>query len=395
MLFDRLTPPEPDQIIALMQAFRDDPRPDRIDLGVGVYRDADGRTPVMRAIRAAEERMLSEQTTKSYTGLAGEPAFLHAMADLVLAGVVPGERMAMAATPGGTGALRQLMELLRAARPGAAVWVSDPGWPNHPALVHAAGLQLRSYRYLDPASGMADLDAMRADLAAAAPGDAVLLHACCHNPCGADPDAAEWAELAAFIAGRGLLPFLDLAYLGFGDGIHADAAALRHFAARFPEVLVAVSGSKTFGVYRDRVGLALAVCADAGAAGRVGSMLATLNRQNFAFPPDHGARAVTTVLTDPLLRADWEDELGQMRTRIADNRAVLARALRERLQDGRFDFLTAHRGMFSLLGLTPAQVAALRRDHGIYMTADSRANLAGLAAPDAPRIAAAVAAVLG
>jgi len=394
MLFDRITPPAPDAIIALMQAFRDDPRPDRIDLGVGVYRDEAGATPLMRAVAAAEARIVARQAGKAYVALTGDPVFLSAMQALLLGDAVEAGRVAAAATPGGSGALHQALALVRAARPEASVWISDPSWPNHPAIAAAVGLGARSYRYLDAAAGRVDAAGMLSDLRAARAGDIVVLHAACHNPSGADPDPDEWAAVADLLAERDLVPLVDVAYLGFGDGLEADAAALRQLAARLPEVLVAASGSKTFGLYRERVGLVLAVCSGAEAAGRVRSLLATLNRTNFAFPPDHGARIATEVLTDPGLRAEWEAELAEMRGRISANRAALARALRERLQSDRFDFLTRHRGMFSLLGLDPARVAALREAHGVYLVADSRANLAGMRARDADRIAAAIAAVV-
>ncbi len=394
MLLDRITPPAPDAIIALMQTFRDDPRADKVDLGVGVYRDEAGQTPLMRAVATAEARIVARNATKAYVALTGDPAYLAAMQGLLLGGAVDAGRVAAAATPGGTGALHQALALVRAARPEASVWISDPSWPNHPAIAAAVGLGVRSYRYLDPATGLVDAPGMLSDLSAARPGDIVVLHAACHNPSGADPTPDQWAALADLLAERGLVPLVDVAYLGFGAGVEEDAGALRLLVARLPEVLVAASGSKTFGLYRDRVGVVLAICSDVEAAGRVRSLLATLNRTNFAFPPDHGARIATEVLTDPALHADWADELAGMRDRIAENRAALARALRERLQSDRFDFLTGHRGMFSLLGLEAAQITALREDHGVYLIADSRANLAGMRRADADRIAAAVAAVL-
>ena len=393
-MFARLVPPEPDPIIGLMHAFAADPRPGKVDLGVGVYRDAAGRTPVMRAVAAAEARILAEQESKGYLGLAGDPAFLAAMQGVVLGGAVPGERVAAVAAPGGSGAIRQMLELVRLAAPGAAVWISRPSWPNHAAIAGALGLDVRGFRYFDAATGAVDAGAMRADLAGAAAGDVVVLQACCHNPSGADPDLADWAELAALMAGRGLVPLLDMAYQGFGAGVEDDAGALRHIAARLPEALVAASGSKTFGLYRERVGMALAVCAEAGAAGRVQAALAALNRRNFAFPPDHGARVVTTILADPVLRADWEAELAGMRARIAANRAALAKALAGAAGTPRFDFLTRHRGMFSLLGLDAAQVIRLREEAAIYLIEDGRINLAGLAPDAIPPVARAIAGVL-
>lgn len=390
-MFDTLGPAAPDPIIRLMHAFQSDPRADKVDLGVGVYRDASGRTPVMRAVKTAEGQLLQEQDTKGYLGLTGDPAFHDAMQALLLGGAVEAERVACAGTPGGTSALRQILDLVRHARPDATVWISNPTWPNHPALVRASGLRLAEYRYYDDAAGAVDRDAMFADLAQAQPGDVVLLHGCCHNPTGADPNLQDWADIAALLDRRGAVPLIDMAYQGFGDGLDADAAGLRHLAARLPELLVAVSGSKTFGLYRERVGLALAICRDGTERDSAGAALASLNRENFAFPPDHGARIVTTILNDPALRADWAGELESMRLRLAANRQALARALQAETGSDRFSFLSTQRGMFSLLGTSGAQAEHLRKAHGIYLVGEGRINLAGLAETNIPGVARAVA----
>ena len=391
-LFGALEAPAPDPIIKLMGAFAADPRPDKIDLGVGVYRDAAGRTPVMAAVAAAEARILAAQDTKGYLGLAGDPAFLSAMAGLLL-GAVP-ERMAAVATPGGSGAIRQLLELVRLARPGATVWISRPNWPNHAAIADALGLRLREHAWLG-AAGAVDMDAVLADLGGsgtgAVAGDVVVVHASCHNPSGADMGPEGWAALADLCAERGLVPLVDVAYQGFGEGVAEDVAGLRLMAARLPEVLVAASGSKSFGLYRERVGLALALT-DRPAA--VAAALASLNRKNYAFPPDHGARVVTTILTDPVLRADWQTELDAMRHRIAANRTALADALAEATGTERFAFLTRQRGMFSVLGLARDQIARLRTEHGVYLVEDGRANLAGLTPATIPATARAIAATV-
>ena len=389
-MFNRFQPPEPDAIIRLMQQFRDDPRPDKVDLGVGVYRDAQGHTPVMRAVKDAEARLLDTQDTKTYVALAGDAGFLAAMRRLVLGGAVADDRIGAAATPGGTGAVRQILDLVRMAAPGVTVHLPDPTWPNHPAIVETVGLRQRTYRYYDAATGSVDVAGMLSDLDRVAAGDIVLLHACCHNPTGADLSLRDWAEVASVLERRGAVPFVDIAYQGFGEGLDADAAGLRHLAARLPEVLVAASGSKTFGVYRDRVGVAMAICADPGAAARAGATLAWLNRQSFAFPPDHGARVVTMVLNDPALRGAWAAELETMRQRIGANRVLLSRLLTDRLGTDRFGFLAGHRGMFSRLGLTPDEVTRLRAEFGIYLVGDGRANLAGLTEPTARRVAEAI-----
>ena len=391
-MFAALPEARHDPILAIMEAFAEDPRPGKTDLGVGVYRDADGRTPVMRAVRAAEERLWRRQETKAYVGLAGDPAFLDAVRRLVL-GDGPADGVAAAATPGGTGAVRQALELVRLARPAATAWISAPSWPNHAALIDAVGLARRDYRYRDPASGGLDRAGMMADLGGVAAGDVVVLHASCHNPTGVDPSPADWARIAALLAARGAVPLIDAAYLGFGAAPEADAAGLRAVVAAVPEALVTFTGSKSFGMYRERVGAVLAVGAPADRA-RVAGTLAWLNRQTFAFPPDHGARVATTILGDATLRTDWQDELAVMRGRIAGMRTALVAALQAETGTDRFGFLTRHRGMFSLIGASAAQVTELRAGHGVYLIPDGRMNLAALTEATIPRVARALATVL-
>jgi aromatic-amino-acid transaminase len=391
-MLDALKPQPQDKILALMQMYRDDPRPGKIDLGVGVYKDANGLTPVMRAVKAAEKRLWDTQTTKVYTGLAGDPAFAAAMIRLILGDGWDG-RTAAVATPGGTGACRQAFELIRLAAPGKRLWMSGPTWPNHPSIARYLGLPMAEYRWLDAATGGVAFDAMLDDLRRADPGDAVLLHGCCHNPTGANLSSDQWVALAALMAGRGLVPLVDLAYQGFGDGLEADAEGTRIVAAACPETLIAASCSKNFGIYRERAGILIAVTS-ADRKATVQGNLAWLNRQNYSFPPDHGARVVLMILDDPALRDDWQAELEQMRRAMLDLRVALAAALRRATNSARFDFVAAHRGMFSRLGLTEAQVDRLRTDHGIYMVGDSRINIAGLNAALVPVLAQAVAQVL-
>jgi aromatic-amino-acid transaminase len=393
-MFEALQPQPADKILELMALFHADPRPGKIDLGVGVYRDAQGVTPVMRAIRAAGKRLWETEQTKSYTALAGDPAFGTAMAGLILADSVPASRIAAAATPGGTGAVKLALDLAVRAAPAATVWMSDPTWPNHPAIIAHVGLRARTYRYDDPATGGVDVPGMLADLEAVQAGDVVLLHGCCHNPTGANPTAEEWQAIAAVLARRGALPLVDLAYQGFGEGLEDDAAPTRMLAAHLPEVLIAASCSKNFGIYRERAGVLLAVCPEER-RDTVQANLATLNRLCFSFPPDHGARLVTTVLGDPALRADWMAELDAMRSGMLDLRRALARDLRNLTNSDRFDFIARHRGMFSRLGLPADAVARLRSEHAIYIVGDSRMNIAGLNAETVPVLARAVASVLG
>ncbi|WP_371055629.1 aromatic amino acid transaminase [Rhodosalinus sp. K401] len=386
-MFEELKALPADKILALMKAFREDPRDDKIDLGVGVYRNAEGVTPVMRAVKAAEKRIWEAQTTKAYTGLAGDPAFGDAMVDLVLGGAVPRERVAAVATPGGTGAVRQAFELTRMANPGLRVFVSDPTWPNHVSILKYLGIEMVPYRYFDAETGGVDFAGMLADIGAARPGDVVLLHGCCHNPTGANLNRPQWAEVIAALQATGATPMIDLAYQGFGDGLEADAAPTRQIVASMPETLVAASCSKNFGVYRERTGILMGTAADPGL---LQDTMAYLNRQNFSFPPDHGARIVTEVLTDPELRADWEAELEEMRTGMLELREQLAGELRQRSGSDRFGFLAQHRGMFSRLGADPDKVETLRADHGIYMVGDSRMNIAGLNRESVPKLAEAI-----
>ena len=391
-MFDALTTQPQDKILQLIQMFKDDPRSDKIDLGVGVYKDATGLTPVMRAVKAAERQLWDVEKTKTYTGLAGDPAFNAAMVQLILG---PGfaDRAAAVATPGGTGAIRQALELIKLASPAATVWISNPTWPNHPSILKYLGMPMAEYRYFDTATGQIDFAGVLADLGRVQPGDVVLLHGCCHNPTGANLTGAQWLAVADLLVARQAVPFIDLAYQGFGDGLDADAAATRMIAARFPEVIIAASCSKNFGIYRERTGVLIAL-GDASRRTVTQGNLAFLNRQNYSFPPDHGARLVTMILADDALRADWMAELEEVRLTMLSLRQSLADELRRATNSDRFDFIAAHRGMFSRLGLTEPQVATLRDRHGIYMVGDSRINIAGLNAKTVPILAAAIAGLI-
>ena len=389
-MFETLKEQPADKILMLMQLFKDDPRESKIDLGVGVYKDAEGRTPVMKAVKAAEKKLWEEQDTKAYTGLAGDPAFGDAMIDLVLAGAVPRDSVSAVATPGGTGACRQAFELIRMARPNARIFVSDPTWPNHLSILKYLGMTVVPYRYFDSETGGVDVTGMLEDIAGAGPDDVVLVHGCCHNPTGANLNSAEWDAVIASLQKTGATAMVDIAYQGFGDGLDEDAAATRKLASSLPELLIAASCSKNFGVYRERTGILMLVSQDAGARGVNQGNLNYLNRQNYSFPPDHGARVVTMVLNDPALRADWESELEAVRLSMLELRKQLASELRELSGSDRFGFLAQHRGMFSRLGTSAEMVEKLRKDHGIYMVGDSRMNIAGLNKRTVPILARAI-----
>ena len=388
-MFSALKPQPADKILALMGQFKADPRARKIDLGVGVYKDATGHTPIMRAVKTAEKQLWEAETTKTYTGLAGDPGFNAAMADLVLGATVDAGRISSVATPGGTGAVRQAFELARMAAPHGRVFVSDPTWPNHLSILKHLGMEAVPYRYFDADTRAVDFAGMIADLAAARAGDIVLLHGCCHNPTGANLTLPEWEEVAALLEKTGAVPMIDIAYQGFGDGLDADAAGVRLIANRLPEVLIAASCSKNFGIYRERTGGLIALSDPARQEVTQGT-LAYLNRQNYSFPPDHGARLVTMILTDPALRAEWEAELEEVRLGMLKLREGLAAELQRLSGSDRFGFLAQHRGMFSRLGATTEQVERLKTEHGIYMVGDSRLNIAGLNATTVPILAKAV-----
>jgi len=379
-----------DKILMLMQSYREDPREDKVDLGVGVYKDASGNTPVMRAVKAAEKRIWEDQTTKAYTGLAGDPAYTSGMIDLVLSGAAPKERIAAVASPGGTGAIRQGLELIRRAAPYATVWVSAPTWPNHPSIIKFLGMKMGEYRYFDDATRGVDFSAMMSDLSGISAGDVVLLHGCCHNPTGANLSDAQWDEVIALLKEKGAVPMVDIAYQGFGDGLDADGAATRKVAAAMDECLIAASCSKNFGIYRERTGILMAIARDDKEAKIAQANMNFLNRQNFSFPPDHGARIVSTILGDPALRADWEAELEEVRLSMLGLRQQLADELRQLSNSDRFDFIAHHRGMFSQIGTTPEKVETMRQNNGIYMVSDSRMNIAGLNAETVPLLARAI-----
>jgi aspartate aminotransferase len=389
-MFQSLKEQPADKILALMQKYIEDPRDSKIDLGVGVYKNAEGLTPVMRAVKTAEQQLWERETTKSYVGLVGDPQFSDVMVDLVLSDSVARGNVAAAATPGGTGAVRQAFELLKMANPDVRVFVSDPTWPNHLSILKYLDLPVVPCRYFDSETRGVDFAGMMEDLADARSGDVILLHGCCHNPTGANLNMSQWQEVVDFLNTSGATPMIDIAYQGFGDGLQEDAAGTRLVASSVPETVIAASCSKNFGIYRERTGLLMVVSQDATAKGLNQSTLAFLNRQNFSFPPDHGARLVTMVLSDPALRADWAAELEEVRLGMLDLRTQLASELQRLSGSDRFGFLAEHRGMFSRLGASAEHVEKLRADHAVYMVGDSRMNIAGLNSATVPVLAQAI-----
>ena len=396
-MFDSLRPQPADKILQLIGQFRADPRADKIDLGVGVYQDEAGRTPIMRAVSDAERHLLVSETTKTYQGIAGDPVFNDRLLALLLGArhrVIEEDRVRGVQTPGGCGALRIGAELIRRARPEAKVWVSTPTWANHIPLIGGAGLQLAEYPYFDAASGGVDFDAMMDALARVGPGDLVLLHGCCHNPTGADLHFDQWRAVTDLALKNGFTPYIDVAYQGLADGVDEDVAGVRHMVAAVPEAVVASSCSKNFGLYRERVGAVYFVAATRAQADAVQSQAMAAARQIYSMPPAHGAAIVSTILGDATLRADWLEELDEVRGRINAMRALLTARLAGNAAGKDFGFITRQKGMFSYFGITPEQVARLREEFAVYMMESTRINLAGITPANIDDLAAAVHAVL-
>ena len=377
-MFEALPAAKPDAILALMQEFRADTRTNKMDLGVGVYKDSAGKTPVMSAIKKAEKILLDTQDTKAYVAPTGSAPFAAAMITQVFGANADTSRIRAAQSVGGSGALRVLGDLLRIGRPGAALWVSDPTWPNHIPLLGAAGYEIKKFPYYNTTTFSVDIDAILATLGEAAEGDIVLLHGCCHNPTGADLSMDDWNKVVDLLEKKKLFPFVDIAYQGFGDGLEEDAAAVRLLASRVPEMVVAASCSKNVGLYRERVGAAMVMAKNEAEANLAFGQLTGVIRSNYSMPPDHGARSTEIVLADAALNAEWREELETMRLRMVGLRNDFSEALRKRSNSDRFDYIAQQKGMFSRLPLTTEHIAALRNDYAIYVVGDGRINVAGL-----------------
>lgn len=386
-----------DPILGLAAACRADPNPDKVDLTVGIYMDEAGICPVFGAISEAQAALVAEEITKAYLPPAGVAAFNEGMQRLVLgadSAALQSGRVTSIQAPGGCGALRIGAEVVQAAAPGARVWVSDPTWPVHLPLLGSVGLRFETYRYYDAATHGVNFDAMVEDLRSAGRGDLLLLHGCCHNPCGADLTPAQWQEIGDMAEEQGFIPFIDIAYQGLGDGLEEDAAGLRHLAGRVPEMIIAASCSKNMGLYRERTGCTIFLCRDASSAEAVLSQAKVAARRIYSMPPAHGALLAGRVLGDERLAADWQTELRAMCGRINGLRSDLVAKLEA--STGRdFEFIRREKGMFSFLGLGADQVQALREQHSVYMLGSSRINVAGVNARNIDYLAAAIATVLG
>ena len=396
-MLDHLKMAPPDAILGLTEAFKSDPNPHKINLGVGVYKDAANQTPVLQCVKQAEERMLAAESTKSYLPISGSPEY-GALVRKMLFGmdheIIASKRACTAHTPGGTGALRVAGDFIKTMLPGKAIWMSDPTWANHGAVFQAAGLETKSYRYYDAAHTCLAFDSLMAAIQDIPEGDVILLHACCHNPSGMDPDLEQWKALAQAVQQRGLFVLFDFAYQGFGDGLEEDAAGLRAFCGEGCEMLVCSSYSKNFGLYNERTGALTVVAKDSGAADRAFSHIKRCIRSNYSNPPSHGGSIVSTVLADPELRALWEQELAEMRTRINGMRRLFVETLAAKGVDRDFSFITRQKGMFSFSGLTKDQVQELKTKYSIYIVGSGRINVAGMTPDNMDPLCTAIASVL-
>jgi len=377
-MFETLKKATLDKIFVLMAEYAADPREGKIDLGVGVYKDPGNNTPIMTSVKKAEQRILDSAKTKTYKGVVGNKEFSAAIVDLALGGVVDKSRIRTVNGAGGTGALMILLNVLGRARPGGRIFISEPTWPNHIPLAENAGLEVNYYPYFNTETRGVDFDAMLKTLDGLTSDDIVLLHGCCHNPTGANLTNAQWDQVVESLKRTGAFPLVDLAYLGFGDGLEADAYGVRKVASSLPETLIAFSASKNFGLYRERAGVAIAIAKDSETADVVSSQMQNIIRGTISQTPDHGAEVVRVILEDKELRAEWEAELTAMRERMKRLRVKLAEAIKQRSNSTDFDFIAEHSGMFSLLGLPEDIVTKLKVDDAIYMINDSRINVAGI-----------------
>ncbi|MEZ6135727.1 MAG: amino acid aminotransferase [Pirellulaceae bacterium] len=394
-MFDSVPAAPPDPILGLTDAFQSDSRPQKINLTIGVYRDDAGQTPVLECVKLAEKRLLDSETSKGYLGIDGLAEFRRLAGELTLDELVSADRLVVMQAPGGTGALRVAADFLSKNFRGSRVWVSTPTWPNHNAIFEAAGMTTVSYPYLAADKRSLDLDGMLEKIENEGKiGDIICFHACCHNPTGIDPTASQWSEISKLTAQRKMLPLVDFAYHGFGDGLHEDRVALRELIKHHDELLICSSYSKNFGLYSERIGAIIAVCPSADQTAAVSSNMKQSVRSNYSNPPRHGGAIVATILGDPDLRQLWVRELDAMRSRIHSIRSQFVAGMAATGCSTDFSFLLDQRGMFSFSGLTPLQVDWLRSEKGIYMVGSGRINVAGITSQNMELLTAAIAEAL-
>lgn len=396
-MFKKITAAPADPILGLTDIFRADARPNKINLGIGVYKDETGKTPVLTSVKKAEQYLLENETTKNYLGIEGIPAFASCTQELLFgkeSPIVADRRARTAQTPGGTGGLRVAADFIANQTSAKRIWISNPSWPNHKNVFSAVGLEVLEYAYYDAANHALDFDGLLNSLKQAQAGDVVLFHGCCHNPTGIDPTPEQWAQLAELSVANGWLPLFDFAYQGFANGLEEDAQGLRIFAAKHKELIVASSYSKNFGLYNERVGACTIVAADAETADRAFSQVKAAIRANYSNPPSHGAAVVATILGNDALRAMWEQELTDMRQRIHRMRQLFVNTLQEKGAQQDFSFIIQQNGMFSFSGLTKEQVLRLREEFGVYAVNSGRVNVAGMTPDNMAPLCEAIVAVL-
>ena len=399
-MFDTVSTAPPDAILGLTEAFRNDENPHKINLGVGVYKDANGGTPVLDAVKAAEQRLVDSEATKGYLPIGGDPVYCEHARKLLLGddhALLESGRLFTVQTPGGTGGLRVAGDYIKSCHPGATLWMSDPTWPNHPSVFEAAGLSCETYPYFDAERNALDAEAMSVGLSRVKAGDVVLLHGCCHNPTGVDLTIDQWKAVAELIRDKGALPLVDFAYQGFALDLDVDAGGLRALLDIVPEALVCSSYSKNFGLYRDRVGALTVLAGSPAAAGAVESQVKQVIRRNYSNPPAHGGAVVRTILDDAGLRKQWESELTAMRDRINTMRALFAKSLDDRnvqLSPSGNAFVIEQRGMFTMSGIGKDAIARLRDEHAVYVVGSGRINVAGMTEQNMPYLCDAIAASL-
>jgi aromatic-amino-acid transaminase len=396
-MFEKLEMAPADPILGLTEAFKKDTNPNKINLGVGVYEDDSGKTPIMHSVKKAEEKILKTQTTKNYLPINGPAEYGAAVAELVFgkgSEIVKAGRVVTAQTPGGTGALRISGEFLKKYVPGAKVWVSDPTWANHNGIFGAAGFAIKTYPYYDADTNGLNFKAMLAAINTIPEGDIILLHGCCHNPTGIDPTVEQWKKISQTVAARKVMPLIDFAYQGLAAGLEEDAAGVRLLCSMVPEAVVCSSFSKNFGLYNERVGALSIMSADAEAAQKALSHMKTTIRQCYSNPPSHGGLIITTIMNDPQLRKEWELEVKEIRDRIHKMRGLLVETLRAKGVAGDFSFIKQQNGMFSFSGLTKAQVEALKNKYAIYIVGSGRINVAGMTTKNMDALCVAIADVL-
>lgn len=397
MIFSQITAAPADPILGLTEAFKADPRTDKVNLGVGIYKDEAGQTPVLKSVKLAEAKLLEEEKTKSYLGIEGVALYNQAVQQLLFGkdnAIIAEGRAVTAQAPGGTGSLRVAAEFVLSNTDSKTIWISNPTWANHKNIFETAGLEIKEYSYYRAETHDLDFDAMMTDLQQASEGDLVLLHGCCHNPTGIDLNINQWQQVAKLCAEKGLVPLFDFAYQGFGTGIEEDAQGLRAVAALVPELLVANSFSKNFGLYNERIGAVTLVAKDSESVARAFSQVKRTIRANYSNPPAHGAMIVSTILNDGELNALWQQELTEMRQRIASMRTLFVESLKAEGVDRDFSFISRQNGMFSFSGLNKEQVARLKDEFGVYIVGSGRISVAGMTKTNMPVICKAIAKVL-